>query len=243
MDEDTRSLLIDHRNIDLWNDINNSMNVSVILSDDEMVSSAFCDRNTINIIISNRSISKVESFTHELLHAYMAKHRIDFGPDLKLSISKFPHLCKFMTNELIDNINNCLEHIKILPLYLDLGYDRDKFVADYYHEMISLMDKIDLRLNLKRSCLFSKRIRYRIVNTQLFIKKYLSLKVCFDPSKDYSNNLKMFHKIDSKLSNILDELLKEWENYDINIPNSGYSHIKENFINRLDLWALDKKLY
>lgn len=243
MDENIKSLLIDHRNIDLWNDINNTMNISVTISDDEIVSSVFCYRNNANIIISNRSTSKVESFTHELLHVYMAKLQIDFGPDLKLSVNKYPHLCKFMTDTLIDDINNCLEHIKIFPLYLNLGYERDRFIADYYHGMISLIDKIDLRLHLRKTYFFNKRINYNIINTQLFIRKYLSLKVCFDPNKDYSKNLKMFYKIDPVLCGLLNLLLIEWENYNINIPNNDYCHIKDNFIYRLNQWASDKEFY
>src|SRR5690606_16920024 len=54
-----------------------------------------------------------------------------FGSSLENLIRGNEILNRILSDNLIEHFGNCIDHIKMLPIYLELGFDKKKFINDY----------------------------------------------------------------------------------------------------------------
>lgn len=134
--------LIDNRNLGLWNSL-------IMVHDIEIRKEmrpdylAFSKSGKTIISVPYDNIDPA-SFTHELLHIYLRTKDIFIGGGLTLSIKESEILSRIFSDNLIEHIGNCLDHIKMLPEFLDLGFDENDFLSDY--SVNKLTDKEILKI-------------------------------------------------------------------------------------------------
>jgi hypothetical protein len=192
--------LIDNRNEKLWNDLNTTHSINIDLSN---YPNYACDSigNNSTILIPKDDIC-IDSFTHELLHIFIRQKELFFGSSLENLIRGNDILNQIFSDNLIEHFGNCIDHIKMLPIYLELGFDKRKFITDYDVNKCTKAEIQQLKDNFKIGR------NYYGEAIDFYIGKYIAIKS--DPKQhiNYPKSLTELKKIDSKLFGILDKRLK-----------------------------------
>jgi hypothetical protein len=119
---------LDSRNQPIWEEALEEYEIAVEQSNQFSV---FTIGKKATIYVERSSFCK-DSFTHELLHIYLHKKGILIGNILKRKFINDSCLAKVFSEENLDQLGNLLEHSKMLPIYLRLGFDRTKFIVDFH---------------------------------------------------------------------------------------------------------------
>ena len=61
--------------------------------------------------------------SQELLHIYLKHKEFYLGSSLKLTLQQSNILRKYLSENLLEHIGNCLDHFKMFKIYNDLGFD------------------------------------------------------------------------------------------------------------------------
>ncbi|KFF05833.1 hypothetical protein [Flavobacterium reichenbachii] len=223
--------LVDSRNQNLWNEINQNYTVEF----EESINNeygVYSINNSVTFVIDKNHLC-IDSFTHEILHIYMNMKDLYFTSSLKLTLLQSKILSENISVELIEHIGNCLDHIKMLPIYLELGFDRNKFIADYdYYKCNSE----EIR-EFNKSYRTGKKINLKAVDP--FIGRLVAI-LC-DPNEDfnYSSDLNKLKKIDPLLFKIIERLIdhtKEIKVINRNIYEDNHRTVIANFYKNLTYW-------
>src|SRR5690606_27456032 len=75
-------------------------------------------------------------FTHELLHLYIKHRQVRILDDLSESTKTDSELMHLFSQPVVNHISNCLEHYKMLPMYLRRGFEIQFFTKDFHTKMI-----------------------------------------------------------------------------------------------------------
>jgi len=224
--------LIDKRNEKLWNDLNKTHSIDIKLSD---YLSYACDsyENNSTILIPKDDIC-IDSFTHELLHILIRQKGLYFGSSLENLIRGNEILNQILSDNLIEHFGNCIDHIKMLPIYLELGFDRRKFITDYDVNKCSKAEIQQLKDNFKIGR------NYYGEAVDFYIGKYIAIKA--DPKQqiNYPKSLNELKKLDSKLYEILDKCIEDWKKMPFekeNIWDDDYRSISFEFYESLTEWT------
>jgi hypothetical protein len=86
-------------------------------------------KNNKSIIFYNPRIVDNDSIAHELLHIWLNTFNYISGNILFLLSQENIKLDKIFIKGLTDYIGNCMDHVKMYPKYIELGYDPNKFVT------------------------------------------------------------------------------------------------------------------
>jgi hypothetical protein len=119
---------IDFRNELMWSEINNTYQVRLEFYGETYYTVYTQAKNAI-IFIPNGNICK-DAFMHELLHIYLKVKGVYIGNILSISLTSALSDIADSTL-LLDHVGNCLDHTKMLPIYLAAGFNRHKFIIDY----------------------------------------------------------------------------------------------------------------
>ena len=196
---------INERNKALWEEISNSQLSISIAESQEPNYGCFCQKNTATIYVT--PYPNPASFTHELLHVKFFKDGILAGGCLKRSIIEHPILKDYITQETIEVVSNCMEHVKMLPQFLAMGYANNEFIDDYNEKKIN--------------CLLFSYIKYqykygnwrwafdRIIGT------IIVMKADNNPFHNYEKYLNGFMKLAPELYTIVVDFWVAWLAYDI----------------------------
>lgn len=231
--------LIDNRNLELWNYLNKVTDIEIRNENrSEYLTYSKGGKSIIFIPLSNIDSA---SFTHELLHIYLRIKKVFIGAGLAISINESKKLSRIFSEDLIAHIGNCLEHIKMLPEFINLGYEEKDFLSDY--SVNKLTDEVIFKIeeNYTTTIQFDKI--YNASAIDFFIGKYFAAKCCPNKTFDYQTQLIKLEKIDPELFQILETFLKEWMNFDYNSndPIKGSYHwFMFNFIENLEKWTEDR---
>jgi len=195
--------LIDNRNITLWNKIDSNFQVyfEKTLNKEYAV---YSKGSKLIFYIGTGELCK-DSFTHEMLHVYFRLNDCYLGAGLSNILLGNNRLGKILSKELVEHIGNCFEHKKMFPMYIEMGFDRTKFLTDYNQYKCEPSELEYLQVNYKRD------LKY----TDLFIGKLVAM-FC-DPNQDfdYIAELKEFKKLDSKLYSIIKSSIELWDTIEI----------------------------
>lgn len=231
--------LLDNRNIDLWKELNAFH--EIILQENEFpYYSLFSQQRSTLIYIPSGDINPA-SFTHELLHIYLRTKEVYIGGGLTNSIKSSPILIKFCSDGLIEHIGNCLEHIKILPEFIKLGYKESEFLFDYAVNKLTDGEIQRIKASFSTGSSMTKMYNGRTID--FFIGKYFSAISCPNRIIDYSKNLLELKQIDNDLFSILESLRIAWDNFDYNSDDilvNSYHTCVFDFTDNLEKWALNK---
>jgi len=178
----------------------------------------------------------VDTFSHELLHGYMDYCGVNITGNLKNIISASNLLSKIFDTDLIEHMTNGIAHTLMLPIFLERGFERDKFLSDYgdFKAEPGLVNQIGK--------LYKKGNQYHVQAINTFIGKYFAFRCDPNPAFDYQYELGQLKKIDPQLYGILDKYLSLWEDYDFtNDEFSVYREINMGLYDNLKPWMNGKK--
>lgn len=140
--------LLDARNIDLWRAIHSKYQVNFQISPNSAYG-CYTQLSKVTFFIPHDNYC-TSSFTHELLHIYLYLNGIYIDSNLMLHISEGKLLPEVFTRELLEHIGNCLNHIKMFPIYLQMGFPREKFLLDYHVHKCTDRKLSDIRSHYKQ---------------------------------------------------------------------------------------------
>lgn len=233
--------LIDNRNLELWNSLRRIHEIEI--RKEKRPDYLAFSKNGKTII--SVPIDKIDSasFTHELLHIYLRTKEVFIGGGLTRSIKESEKLSKIFSDNLIDHMGNCLDHIKMLPEFLKLGYNESDFLSDYSVNKLTKDEIVKIKKHYTRSILFKKVYNASVVD--FFIGKYFAVNSCHNKSHNYSGVLFELQKIDHDLFQILEIFLSAWNifEYDNTDPIvGGYHSLLFDFIDNMEKWTDGKNI-
>jgi hypothetical protein len=125
----------------------------------------------------------------------------------------------------------------MLPIYLELGFRREKFLHDYDIHKCKEGDINTIKF------LFKSGASYRALAVNDFIGKYIAIKADPNISFDYSSALSSLKDIDYRLFTVLENFHNDWSKIDVEQYDlfHNYRDVVFGFYNELNIWASDKQ--
>lgn len=231
------SKLIDDRNRILWNDLNAWREIGIEYNDNNWYS-CFTGPNRITIYL-NKQIISPGGFTHELLHILLYKKEVYVSQSLHSRVREMDAVKWVISRELVDHIGNCLDHIKMLPIYFDMGYDWGEFATDSYQEKITEDDILTIQSGLRRFDKYDARI------VDFFIGKFIAAVACPNTSADYTSRFNAMRQVERELFDVLSPFVDLWKAFDIdaNDPFNSYRDVLSVFLDPLELWVNERSFF
>lgn len=223
--------LLDFRNQNLWNEIQKNFNVTF---ENSLTNEYGCfsqNKNVVFYIDENNPCKS--SFTHEMLHVYLRLKDCYISGGLNNTILQNRILSSFFSSNLLDHIGNCLDHIKMLPIYLDLGFEREKFILDYYEHKFNKYELDLLKLNYK----INNNINPEAVD--FFVGKLIAILADPNDNFDYSNELKELKSIDSILYEANEQMILHWKKIKVEnreLFEDDYHSVLFEYYQNLESW-------
>jgi hypothetical protein len=174
----------------------------------------------------------------------MKKKEIFIGGGLKIKVMGDDILSKFISDDLTEHIGNCLEHVKMLPEFLKMGFNREDFISDYSINKLTDEDLKLIKKFFKTKSLF-QREKYNSKAIDLYIGKYFSAKSCPNLTYNYDKGLNELACINADLYSVLASFMNNWELFDYNDNDpitGGYRQILLDFVNGLTEWGKEKRV-
>ncbi|MCK0134918.1 hypothetical protein [Arenibacter sp. S6351L] len=227
--------LIDNRNEKLWSDLNNTHSISIELNDYPNYASDSENSNS-RIIVPKYDID-INAFTHELLHILIRQKELYLGSSFRHLIIGSELLSQLLSDQLLEHFSNCMDHIKMLPIFLELGFDKKKFIKDYDVNKCTKSEIQQLRQN------FKIRGKYYGEAVDFYIAKYIAIKA--DPKQhiNYTKSLNELKNLDSNLFSILEKAVEDWKTMPFekeNIWDDDYNSISFELYQSLSNWTEGK---
>lgn len=225
--------LIDNKNRDLWDYLRKQYDFQLEESFEEGFLTYF--KGDTVIIEVDLDQPSPAAFTHELLHVYMKSQGLKIVWNMKDRIENDSDLQSVFSTSLRVHIGNCLEHVKMLPLFLERGYSREDFLMDYHERTMMETDVKSLEDN------YYCKGGVVLKTVDNYIGKYFAMKASANPEFDYSQALMGFKAIDPSLYQILDGFWHDWLKYQIGDPQEKYLNFMDSFLENIKNWWRDNK--
>ena len=126
----------------------------------------------------------------------------------------------------------------MLPIYLEMGFRKDKFLLDYYDNKCTDKELAEIKLYYKNGNRFNSQA------VEAFIGKFFAVKADPNDSYDYFCCLTKLKKIDEKLYKTLDDFVISWQSYDLDSTGifNSYHDLVETLYEGLTAWMTNKVL-
>jgi hypothetical protein len=229
--------LLDARNQSLWDDINQKFNVKIEHSYSGNYG-CFSQNDNVTFYINPSNLCK-DSFTHELLHVYLRLKEFYIGASLTNTIGASKILSANLSDKLLEHIGNCLDHVKMLPLFLEMGFNRKKIIVDY-DLYKGTPEEI---LEFKRFYRNGKRINVNLIDP--YIGRIVSMLADPNDLFDYSHDLIRLKQIDPQLYQNIERLINHWKEVKIqerNIWDDNDTTVTFNFYQNIKTWISNNKI-
>jgi hypothetical protein len=221
---------IDNRNKNLWHKINVVLPITL----EQHTGSHFYHRffeKSVALHVPQRD-GTIELFTHELLHIDLIMRGITITDFLKERFRQEPLLRWTLNENLFEQIGELLEHVKMLPEYLKMGYQRELFSENYYVHCCHPMTAQVIRLGMMKKVPTPASV-------DLFIHKFFAIRTNQNPEFDYSEHLDFLKSVCPELYGVLEEFWQKWDAYEINKQDfKGFTTL---FVQRLGMWTIENR--
>lgn len=225
---------LDEQNKQLLTEIRNKMSVKF-----EIFNKPYFENFSINdnvTVYVNPKIFKNSSVAHELLHAWFRGLGLMGSNMIYLSARGNPKFSLVFDKRLCDHIGNCMDHYKIYPKFLEMGYASEDFLS-----------------SKGMQCDISSIRKLRVQSNGVYSTKHLNNYIGYLISiyadhlrNDYSQHLAQMQNIDPELFNIVTELWQVWKNIDITNPDPitrmDFEAIND-FIMNMENWMGSRSIY
>lgn len=231
------SKLIDVRNLDLWEDLNAWREIGIEYNDNSWYS-CYTGPNRITIYL-NRQIISPGGFTHELLHIWFYRKEIYVSQSLQVFVRDIAAVRKVMSRELVDHVGNCLDHIKMLPKYSDMGFGWEEFTTDVGEEKLTVDEIRSIKAGMSMLGLYDAR------GVDFFIGKFIAAAACPNPLMDYGVRFNELRNVEPALFGLLNDFVVTWKAFDIdgNDPCNSYLTVLSNFLDALESWVNQREFF
>jgi hypothetical protein len=207
---------LDHRNQNLWNQVNGAFSIGIDYNSEPNYGFyKIYDQVTIYVPQDPPCIA---SFSHELLHLFMDMKDVSVSGTLSSTFKRDTLLKLLFQPELADHLGNCADHYKMLPLYLQMGFERDRFVADYYNSKCNEDELVLIEMWYNVSDFTSKQYA-----TEQLLSKFFSIKACPNPAFNYAEKLQRLKTLDHALFDILELFWSKLRDFDISKSDAVYN--------------------
>lgn len=221
---------INDRNRSLWQSINQNFRIIVETHSNQHFYHYFKDGEVFLFLPEEGGTP--ELFTHELLHLDLIAKGVFITNYLKERLRNEPLLHWTFNENLFEQIGNCLEHWKMLPQYLELGFERDLFSDSYYMPCCTKMSMQMISSGMK------KDVPAR-ASVDLFIHKFFAMKSCLNPGFNYEAQLAELRTVNEELYCILEQFWKNWLAFDVRGDRtSSFKLFTYDFMHRLGIWNI-----
>lgn len=233
--------LVDERNQELWDAINSRYTVSFKPSfNDEHACHIQGDSVTFSVVEDRPS---KDAFTHEMLHVYLSLKENYIGAALKRVVSGSNILRSIFSDALLEHAGNCLDHVKMLPLYLKMGFDREQFLLDYHEHKCS-----DNELSqIKKHYRSGKKLNLSAVD--FFLGKVFAVLADPNPTLNYTLQKQELKRVDSFLFSITEKLFNNWHKVNLEstepsptLLNYSYQDVAASYYQDLKQWITLNKI-
>ena len=143
----------------------------------------------------------------------------------------------FLSSQCLLNKKFLNPHCAMLPIYLNLGFNREKFLFDYYENKCTERELSDIKAYYKDGDRFNTNA------VELYIGKYFAIKADPNIEFDYEGCLLKLKKIDEKLFLVLEGFVSSWIKYDLENKDifNDYHKLTDKFYEGLKLWMTKKQ--
>ena len=228
--------LLDRNNTILYRNVKRSVNLSV-KECQEGTYGVFTQGKTA-IIYVPKGIYSPPSFTHELLHIELKNQ--DCSISTKCSVSERPRLKNIFSEMLSDHITNVLEHRKMFPKFISMGYDERDFLSDSSKRILT-QDVVETIIASIDTNITAGAIQFGQA-LGLFIGEYLSARCSCFSFYDYSSELQKMRNYLPGLTSIMETLVNRWDNYDYTkhdiILDDTPFDIANDFLDQIEDWLI-----
>ena len=230
----------------LWEQLNSMYEITVRFNDINEYSIYSEGRNA-TILVDPTKKPCVASFAHELLHLLIRSTQTYAGSAIALIVRESPLLRLVITNNLLQHIGNCLDHVKMLPLYLEMGFERNLFITDYAKPKLTSDELKMIQQNFCHTHIFRKNT-YNPNIIDFYIGKFFAIKACPNNTNttNYSILLCGLKEVDQNLWQILDDFWQSWLGYDIfkkrEIFEEDYHVLIWKFTDDIKNWLSNKNI-
>lgn len=209
------NLLLDNRNKHLWNELKTKVKIDVEITTDN--SAGLYSKGDYHCIYVPAANPEPAGFTHELLHIALDLRGESIPAGFIYSIAAQPQLLDCFSKELIVQLPNMLNHVKMYPQFIMTGFPKEEFISDYEKNKFPIEDAYYIKHSFLKSGIYSS------ASVDYFIGKYFSAKCCPNDSHDYEICFETLKSTDWKLFKILEDFYDKWHSY-----NSETSHFYIN---------------
>lgn len=224
--------LLDDRNMNYWNEISEVFHPSIQLYDGK-----YCHyhifQSTVQFFIPAANSCR-DTFTHELLHVWLRSKGIFITEFLLRQLKEAPLLCWSFSEHLFQQIGHSLEHVKMLPYFIEAGCTK---------EMFSEEDQQFRFTTLQLQIIRSGMVRYSKVPLScldLYINRFFALKSLVNDQFDGREYLNFLSDVRPELFLLLDEFWNRWAAFEIqDSANYSYKSFTSHFIHQLGKWAVE----
>ncbi|MDN3725401.1 hypothetical protein QRD02_13515 [Aequorivita sp. SDUM287046] len=226
--------LIDKRNEDLWHEMNEYFKITLKENSKSGYLTNFSPEE-VTIYIDKENMGPAP-FTHELLHLYIKQKQTLILEDFSERTEDDHELLHLFSQKVVNHICNCLEHFKMLPMYLGMGFEKDHFTKDFHKQM---MDQKDME---RITGTYLKNGIYDGKAVQDFMGKFFSMKSSPNKSFDYETYFTALSQLDAPLYGILDRFWDSWLTFKIGNPPEEYQAMLDTFLGEMREWIKGKTL-
>lgn len=224
--------LIDDRNRLFWDTVSQSYNTTVQLYEGHHYNTQLSG-TSLRMQVPSENVSK-ELFTHELLHLYLRKKKILITDFLVQQLKREPLLKWSLTENLMEQVGHFLEHVQMLPIYLQAEFERDKFIENFDRPVCHHLHIQQLFAGMRKAVPSPAII-------DLYIHQFFAMKAHPDDEADYSGKLIDLESINDDLFAVLSKFWEQWISFDINRYDPAdytYKSFAAAFIHELGAWTV-----
>ena len=228
--------LIDIRNSALWESLNSTHLITLQPSANHEYG-CYTEGNTAIVYVDFGNICK-DSFTHELLHILLKQKQFYLSASLQLTMNGSKILKRILSPELYEHIGNCLEHVKMFDIYVDLGFEPQKFLYDFDDYKCKEDELSQIRKYYK------PHNRLNVNSVDFYIGKLVAMLCDPNENHDYSKPLRIFKSLDNNLYKAVEELIDDTKRYNLDTEDVlvSYRDISNAFYSKVVQWIKVNKV-
>jgi hypothetical protein len=173
-----------------------------------------------------------------MLHINIRLKECYVGGSLKNLIACNVTLSELINLKLLEHIGNCLDHTKMLPTYLKMGFNREKFLTDYNKPKCTNEEIAEIKKYYKRSGQLEPSA------VRLFIGKIVGILADPNDKFNYDSHLNKLRMIDPVLYGLFTEMFEHWDRIDLDnsIIGNNYHIMLMNLYEGLEKWSTRNRI-
>lgn len=195
----------------------------------------FTQNNTVTVSYNEHHVG-LAAIAHELLHVKMKSYKYISANYLKLAFTNKDFFYSVFDDKLCEHIGNLMDHAKMYPLFLKMGYAPEEFLNNGNSKLVDLEEIKKIRIK-RWSGVSAKDVNLFIGHLFAILADHLD--------NDYTVELQILKDREPNLFNIITKFWANWLNFDLTSIDSMYNsdiQLLDNFLDDLEDWEKEKRI-